>query len=64
MEALSPTDNQVLVSGRCDPQTATRERQSEVVGLQHVDGSNHARRVVPRATVGQRLCGGMQGTGA
>jgi hypothetical protein len=36
----------------------------EVVGCQHVDGVRDARRVVPRATVGQRPCGEAQGTGA
>ena len=64
MEALSPTGIQVPVDGHTDPEAATHDRRSEVVGLQHVEGSSDARRVVPRAAVGQELRGGVQGTGA
>jgi hypothetical protein len=64
VEALSPTGNQVFVHWPTDLETATHDRRSEVVSSQHVDGSYDARRVVPRAAVGQRLRGGMQGTGA
>ena len=63
VEALSPTGNQVLVDRAADAEAARRDRRSEVIGLQHVDGSSDARRVPPRAMVGQRLGRGMREPG-